>query len=160
MDDTLDRFIDLAAHATSDQLFAELHSMCDMLVGVKLFTCSSVDFAAGKAERIYTSDAKAYPKTGLKDIVPNRWTKRVIDDRKPFLAKDINELRDVFPDHKKIEELGLGAAINLPVFLSNRLLGTINLLHVNGHYSDLNIESLRAAALPAIITFLGRNLAS
>lgn len=156
MDDPINRFIDLVSEANSDQLFAGLHHLCDALVGVKLFTCSSVSFEAGKAERIYTSDEKSYPLTGLKDIVPNRWTEQVLVRRKPFLANSIEELRDIFPDHEKIENLGLGATINLPIFLSNRLLGTLNLLHENGHYSDLDVASLRVAALPAMVTFLAR----
>tara|TARA_B110000438_G_C15576822_1_gene547815 strand:- start:315 stop:800 length:486 start_codon:yes stop_codon:yes gene_type:complete len=158
LDDALNRFSDLASDATSSQLFAELHSMCDTLVGVKLFTCSSFDFVTGKAERIYTSDPEAYPLTGLKNIVPNRWTELVIDSRKPFLAKNISELRDIFSDHEKIEDLGLGAAINLPIFLSNRLLGTLNLLHENGYYSELDVRLLRMAALPAIVTFLAHDI--
>lgn len=158
MDDVLNRFIELAPDATSDQLFAELHRLCDALVGVRLFTCSSVSIEVGKAERIYTSNEEAYPLTGLKEIVPNRWTEVVLVRRKPFLSRGIDELRDVFPDHEKIEGLGLGAAINLPIFLSDRLLGTLNLLHENGRYSDRDVEALHIIALPAIVSFLARDL--
>ena len=159
MDDPWDRFADLAPSANSAQLFAELHSVCDALVGAKLFTCSSFDLSAGTAERIYTNNDTVYPLTGLKEIVPNRWTKIVLDDRHPFLATDIEELRDIFPDHETIEGLGLGAAINLPVFLSDRLLGTINLLSRNGHYSAASLKALRSIRLPAIVAFQSRAIA-
>ncbi|MDE0210304.1 MAG: GAF domain-containing protein, partial [Boseongicola sp.] len=128
MDELLDDFGALHT-AAPEELFRHLEDMCRALVGVKLFTCSRFHLAARTAERVYTSDEEAYPLTGLKEIVPNRWTDIVLDRREPFLAESIEELRDVFPDHEKIEALGLGAVINLPVHDRNRFLGTINLLH-------------------------------
>lgn len=105
--------------------------MCDRLVSVKPFTCSDFDLAAGMAEQVYTSDDAVYSLTGFKGIVPNRWTKIVLDDRKPLLARSVVELRDIIPDCETIEGQGLGAAIRMPVYLSNKLLGTINLLDEN-----------------------------
>ena len=152
MDDLLDDF-DALHTATPEELFRRLEEMCEALVGVKLFTCSRFDLAARTAERVYTSDEEAYPLTGLKDIVPNRWTDIVLDRREPFLAASIDELRDVFPDHEKIEALGLGAVINQPVHDRNRFLGTINLLHVNGHYSEESLPPLRRVRRHAAIAF-------
>ena len=154
MTDVYGRFSSLIPTGTPSALFHELEGMIDSLVGVRLFTCSRFDLKAGKAERIYTNDAEAYPLTGLKDIVPNRWTRTVLDNRRPFLATDIEGVRDVFPDHEKIESLGLGAAINLPVFVTGHFLGTANLLHVNGHYSDKHLSALSPAVLPASVAFL------
>ncbi len=156
MDDLTDEFDARAPKAAPEELFRRLEDMCRALVGVKLFTCSRFDLAAGTAERIHTSDEEAYPLTGLKDIVPNRWTGIVLDRREPFLATRIEELRDVFPDHEKIEALGLGAVINLPVHARNRFLGTINLLHVNGHYSKRSLQPLRRVRRPAATAFLSR----
>lgn len=152
MDEPLDDFDALHA-ATPEELFRHLEEMCRALVGVKLFTCSRFDLAARTAERIYTSNEEAYPLTGMKEIVPNRWTDIVLDRREPFLAESIEELRDVFPDHEKIEALGLGAVINLPVHDRNRFLGTINLLHVNGHYTGRSLPPLRRVCRPAAIAF-------
>ena len=153
MDDLLDGS-DAHLHAAApEELFRRLEEMCEALVGVKLFTCSQFDRSAGTAERVYTSDEKAYPRTGLKEIVPNRWTDIVLDRREPFLAASIDELRDVFPDHEKIEALGLGAVINQPVHDRDRFLGTINLLHVNGHYSEESLPPLRRVRRHAAIAF-------
>ncbi|MXY33436.1 MAG: GAF domain-containing protein [Boseongicola sp. SB0676_bin_33] len=156
MDDLLDEFEAGGPKAAPEDLFRRLEAMCRALVGVKLFTCSRFDLAAGVAERIYTSDEEAYPLTGLKEIVPNRWTGIVLDRREPFLATTIEELRDVFPDHEKIEALGLGAVINLPVHDRNRFLGTLNLLHRNGHYSEESLPPLRRVCGPAVIAFLSQ----
>ncbi|MEM9107297.1 MAG: hypothetical protein AAGC96_16725, partial [Pseudomonadota bacterium] len=95
MTDVYGRFSSLVPTGTPDALFRELEDVIDRLVGVKLFTCSRFDLKAGKAERIYTNNAEAYPLTGLKDIVPNRWTRIVLDNRRPFLATDIEGVRHV-----------------------------------------------------------------
>ncbi|WP_341366465.1 hypothetical protein [Yoonia sp. BS5-3] len=119
-----------------------------------LFTCSRFDLDAGQAERIYTSDELAYPLTGLKDIVPNRWTKTVLDGRDPFLSETVEGLRDVFPDHEKIEDLGLGAAINIPAFVNGKLLGTANLLAPDHAYSSKTLEQLAPLSICLSVTFL------
>jgi hypothetical protein len=154
------QFAAIVPTASSDQLFAEIHRVCDALVGVKLFTCSRFNLASGNAKRIYTSNETAYPLTGLKDIVPNRWTEIVLDARAPFLAQSITDLRDIFPDHKAIEALGLGAAINLPIFVSDQLLGTVNLLNQNGHYTPDSLDALRDVQMAATIAFLSYCLAN
>lgn len=159
MDDALQRFTQAVALGPTAP-FAALHTFCDETIGARLFTCSRFDLVAGQAERIYTSDAEAYPLTGLKEIVPNRWTGIVLDERRPFLATGIEELRDVFPDHAKIEALGLGAAINLPVYLGGALLGTVNLLDENGRYSAATLQQAAAMTLCATVAFLAAGAAA
>lgn len=154
MDDVVSRFGARIAEAQPEVLFSELHQLCDETVGVKLFTCSRFDLTAGQAERIYTSDEQAYPLTGLKEIVPNRWTATVLENKKIFCAETIDELRDVFPDHEKIEALGLGAAINLPVYVGGQLLGTANLLDTNHSYTRNTIDRLGALSICAMLSFL------
>lgn len=158
MDDAILKFANLLPTARPAELFAALHRLCDDAVGVKLFTCSRFDLDAGKAERIYTSDAKAYPLTGLKDIVANRWTSIVLDEKRAFVSSGIEGLRDVFPDHEKIEALGLGAAINLPVYVQDRLLGTANLLDVENTYTEETVQDLTPFSVCAAMTFMSFNL--
>ena len=154
MDDIVQTFADLLPDAAPDALFSALHDVCDATLGVRLFTCSRFDLTAVKAERIYTSDGDAYPLTGLKDIVPIRWSRIVLDDKKPFLSETIEGLRDVFPDHEKIEALGLGAAINLPVFVCGKMLGTANLLDVDHKYTTEARRHLQPLTICATLAFL------
>lgn len=158
MVEDLTHFAALAGTSGPDALFAELHRMCDSAVGAALFTCSRFDLKAGQAERIYTSDPAAYPLTGLKDIVPNRWTKTVLDGRQPFLSESIEGLRDVFPDHEKIEGLGLGAAINLPAFVNGQLLGTANLLAPDHAYTPEALRRLEPLSICITLAFLSHAL--
>lgn len=157
MDDVIHKFAGKVSEAEREDLFPMLHQLCDDLVGVRLFTCSRFDLEAGQAERIYTNDAAAYPLTGVKDIVPNRWTDIVLDQKKSFLARNIEELRDVFPDHEKIETLGLGAAINVPVFVGGRMLGTVNLLDVDESYDQSSLDILAPFSICVMLTFLAFN---
>lgn len=154
MDDIVIPFCASVAETDPSGLFSELHRLCDDTVGVKLFTCSRFDIEAGTAKRIYTSDEDAYPLTGMKEITPNRWTKIVLDDRQTFCAETIDDLRDVFPDHEKIEALGLGAAINIPVFVCGQMLGSVNLLDVNNSYTSATVDRLKALSVCATLSFL------
>lgn len=154
MDDVVTTFGAYVAETDHSRLFSGLHKLCDRTVGVKLFTCSRFDLAAGTAERIYTSDETAYPLTGLKDITPNRWTHIVLENKQTFCAETIEDLRDVFPDHKKIEALGLGAAINIPIFVCGQMLGTVNLLDVNNSYTFGTVDRLQAFSVCATLSFL------
>ena len=157
--ESFDKCVDLAEKGDHIGLFQLLEEMCRDLVGVKLFTCMTFDMTAGVAQRIYTNDAEAYPTFGEKPIEPNRWTQLVLDQRKPFLARSVVELRDIFPDHRQIEALGIGATINLPVVVNDRVLGTINLLDKDGCYSDGSIAALAPVRLPAIVAFSTWNAA-
>ncbi len=154
MGDAIDDFARAMPTASPATLFAIVNRIFDELVGVRLFTCSRFDLCAGQAERVYTNDPDAYPLTGLKEIVPNRWTGIVLDERRPFLSTHIDGVRDVFPDHAKIEGLGLGSVINLPVFVSGHFLGTMNLLHEGGRYHEAILPVLRPAVLPSAIALM------
>lgn len=151
--DWYDNFVELAEQGDAIGLFQSLEAQCNELIGVKLFTCMTFDREAGVARRVYTNDAEAYPTFGEKPVEPNRWTKLVLDQRQPFLATTVAELRDIFPDHAQIEALGVGATINLPVVFDDQVMGTINLLDEDGCYSDQSIKALAPIRLPAIVAF-------
>lgn len=155
MEDDIARSTGNSARPPTGTGFAALEALCNDLVGLKLFTCSRLDMVSQQAERIYSSDQDAYPVTGLKDIVPNRWTALVLDQGAPFVASSIEDLRDIFPDHTKIEALGLGAVINLPIHASGTLLGVVNILGAEGAYSAVSLERLRAVEAPARAAFNG-----
>ena len=98
-------------------LFPALEELCQACIGHKLFSVSEFRLTgpeSGVAARIYTSDSRNYPLSGLKEIVPNRWTGRVIREREVFVANSVEGFSDVFPDHEMIAALGLGSVINLP----------------------------------------------
>ncbi len=136
--------------------FAALDQLCQDVIGHRLFSCSHFFLKSdGKstAARVYTSDERNYPRSGLKDIVPNRWTGIVIDRRKTFVANSVDGFADVFPDHAFIASLGLGSVINLPVILKGEFLGTINLLHNADHYQPERLKSIGSIETAAQLAF-------
>ena len=154
MDNDIVKFSKLLSTAKPIELFEKLHSLCQFTIGVKLFTCSRFDTAAGRAERIFSSNRDAYPLSGLKDIVPNRWTRIVLDEQRPFVSSTKKDIREVFPDYKKIEALGLGAAINLPIFVQGKILGTLNLLDSENAYSPNTLNEMEPISVCGALSFM------
>lgn len=137
-------------------LFPALEDLCRATVGHLLFSCSQFRMSGpqqGVAARIYSSDAVSYPVSGLKDIVPNRWTETVIGRRETFVANSVDGFADVFPDHELIASLGLGSVVNLPLVLRGDFFGTVNLLHQPGHFTDARLTCLDQLVLPSILAF-------
>lgn len=128
--------------ADPDATFAALHRAADALCGVRLFTVTLVDRAAGLARRAYTSHPEAYPVSGTKPIAPNAWTATVLDAARPFVANSTDAFRDHFPDHATINALGCEAALNLPVAEGGTVVGTVNLLDAAGHFTPERVVAL------------------
>lgn len=143
--------------AAGDGAFAALDRLCQAIIGHRLFSCSRFEMdgqGGGTAARIYTSDEANYPTSGLKEVVPNRWTRIVIDRHDTFVANTVEGFSDVFPDHVLIASLGLGSVVNLPVVLSGSLLGTVNILHEAGHFTPDRMAALGQLEVAAQLAFL------
>jgi len=152
----LERFARTVRSDGWTNLFPALEDLCQACIGHRLFSVSEFRMTgpeSGVAARIYTSDPENYPLSGLKEIVPNRWTELVIREREVFVANSVEGFSDVFPDHEIIAALGLGSVINLPVVLAGEFIGTVNLLHAPGHYVDDRLAQLNQLALPAVLSF-------
>lgn len=149
-------FVDAVRSPCTPSLFSALEQYCAGTIGHLLFSCSEfqLDEAGnGVAARVYSSDEENYPISGLKEIVANRWTTIVIDRHETFVANSIEGIQDVFPDHEKIASLGLGSVINLPVVLQGQLLGTVNMLHEAGYYTDDRLARVNDLYLPSLTAF-------
>lgn len=137
-------------------LFPALDELCQASIGHRLFSCSVFQMngpESGLASRIYTSDSQNYPLSSLKTIVPNRWTDQVIIRRETFVANSVDGFADVFPDHAFIASLGLGSVINLPLIFRGNFIGTVNMLHEAGYYTEERVERARQLAIPALLAF-------
>ena len=156
MTSPFDRFNQTVKSSAWDTLFPALEKLFAETIGHKLFSCSVFKLDAtnsGTAARVYSNDEASYPISGLKEIVPNRWTRLVVDEHQTFVANSVGEFSDVFPDHEKIAALGLQAAVNLPVIKRGRLVGTVNILEEKGYYSAERCKQLDALHLPSLIAF-------
>lgn len=108
---------------------------------------------SGFAARVYTSDPANYPVSGVKKIIPNRWTKQVILGCAPFVTNSVEGVADVFPDHQFIADLGLGSVVNLPVVMGGIFIGTVIVLHDPGYYALPLVGRLNGLTLPALLSF-------
>lgn len=125
---------------TPDQVFAELHSA----VGGRLFTVTVQDAAAGLARRAYSSHPADYPVSGTKPIQQDRWSLQVLVEGEPFVANSVAEFADVFPDHAQIAALGCASALNLPVMDGDWVLGTVNVLDVEGFFHEIRVFAIQS----------------
>jgi len=110
------------------------------LVGHRLFTLLAVHPAGDEVQRFWSSNEADYPLTGRKRLGSTPWGDVVLRDRRPWLGRDRAAIMWAFADHELIERLGLGSAINIPVMIHGRLLGTINLLHSEGHFKEAHLQ--------------------
>ncbi|EEW26629.1 GAF domain-containing protein [Rhodobacter ferrooxidans] len=126
-----------------DQTFAALHTAADCAIGVQLFTVTVQDAAAGVVRRAYSSHPEDYPVSGTKPLQTDRWSAQVLGEGRMFVANTTAEFADVFPDHALINALGCQSAVNVPVTLGGVVLGTVNLLDVEGHFTPDRLAVLQ-----------------
>jgi hypothetical protein len=128
-------------------------------IGHKLFTCLLHHPEAHESERRYTNQPAAYPVGGRKRVEPTAWTRRLFDERVPYIGYTAADIRDVFFDHELIASLGCASVLNVPVAWAGRTLGTINLLHEERWYDEGDVPLARlfaGLATPAFLSLSGR----
>jgi GAF domain-containing protein len=134
----------------ADEAFGALQALVQATVGAKLFTFMTVDMQAEVARRAYTSDPQNYPASGTKPIRYDAWFDIVHKQRQYFVANTIAEIAKVFPDYELINSLGCQSVVNMPVVLGGELVGTVNVLDVEGYYTPERVELIKEIiAVPA-----------
>jgi hypothetical protein len=154
--DAIARFDAAIAEAQgADEAFAALQALTEQTVGVKLFTFMTVDMQEEVARRAYTSDPVNYPTSGTKPIRYDSWFDIVHKERRYFVANTIADIAKVFPDYELIDSLGCQSVVNMPVVLGGELVGTVNMLDVEGHYTPERVADIRELlAVPAKLAAL------
>ena len=132
----------------------ELVKLVDDTVGTKLMTLMILDEDAGLARRIYSNMPDAYPVSGTKPMEKNPWSEKVLGRRETFVANTIEAIDDVFPDAALIKSLGCESVINIPIEINGKVLGSMNILHEAGHYTNERVEISEHLKLPASLCFL------
>lgn len=127
-------------------LFAELDRALGKVVGHKLFTVLWAGADAGEVKRLYSNRPDFYPVSGTKSMTNTPWAQLVIRAGKPFIGRDAKDMKWAFPDHEVLATLGCVSALNIPVVVRGRTLGTVNLLHRAHWYQDRHIALVRPFA--------------
>jgi GAF domain-containing protein len=118
------------------ELYAAVDRLVRDVIGHKLFTMMRVHEATPDVERIYSSNTNAYPVGGRKQKRGTPWGRVVLDRGEVFVARNRDEVRSAFSDYSLIESLGIGSIMNIPLAFQGRRLGTMNISHDAGWFSD------------------------
>jgi hypothetical protein len=137
----------VSAAMSSAEVWAALDTLALAEPGHILFTVTTVDLDEGVARRVYTNRPKQYPVSGTKPIHRDEWFHIVHDQRRRFVANTIEDIAKVFPDYELIKSLGCGSVLNLPIFLRNELVATVNMLAEEQHYTAERV-AVAEALLP------------
>jgi hypothetical protein len=126
--------------------YARIGGLARASFGYRLFTAMRYLPAADEVERVYTTDAAAYPTGGRKLKHDTAWSRQVLIAGEPYFANDEAGIRAAFDDADRILALGLGAVINVPVRHGGRVVGTLNFLREAGGYAPTDVPKALALA--------------
>lgn len=131
-----------------------LQALAQQIVGAKLFTVTTIDLDAELARRLFTNMPEAYPVSGTKPITVDPWFEQVVIGKQLFVANTLEAIAGHFPDWELIGSLGCRSCINMPVFVRGKVLGTVNMLDVEGHFTPDRVALVEHLRIPAIAAFL------
>ena len=84
--------------------------------------------------------------TGRKPMRTTEWGERLMVRRRPWLGRNVEDIRWAFFDHALIESLGCGSCINAPVAAFGRVYGTLNVLDAPLAYDQAQVPVVEAIA--------------
>ncbi|MCF3138195.1 GAF domain-containing protein [Paenarthrobacter sp. AR 02] len=127
----------------SDTTFQQAFDALQQDPGVVLFTALQWIPQRSSLKRLFTSHPAEYPVGGEKTVeISPGWLGTVIEDKKPFLAADLDALKEVFADSALIQQLGCGAVINIPVLdPESNVVGVLALLDAEGKYTQQSVDT-------------------
>jgi GAF domain-containing protein len=136
----------LAWEADSQTGFRAVDGLVQKAFGHKLLTVLQLIEETVEVERLYSSNLTAYPLGGRKQKQGTPWGERVLDCGEVSISKDREEIRNTFSDHELIFSLGVGGMINVPIMFAGRCLGTLNISHEAGHFTNADVPAARLIA--------------
>ncbi len=144
----------LAAEHEPDVLYAAIDALVQEVIGHRLFTMMRVHEDSSEVERIYSSNTAAYPVGGRKQKRGTPWSRAVLDRGEIFVARTPEEVRDAFSDYELIFSLGIGSIMNVPLAHRGRRLGTMNISHEAGWFTEQDASAALLIAPFAVPSLL------
>jgi hypothetical protein len=118
------------------RLFEAAEYVAAKAIGYKLFTIMLFDASRFEVERLYSSMPSIYPVAGRKKKESTRWGEHTLRQRKVFRATTFDAIRDMFDDHQTLASIGIGSMLNIPIAYDGRCIGTMNLSHQEGWFTE------------------------
>jgi GAF domain-containing protein len=138
-----------------DTVFRAVEALTRKTIGHRLFTIMRLHTATHEVERLYSSLPRAYPVSGRKPKQGTPWGEQVLDRGEIFVANSPDEVRTAFADYELIFSLGIGAIMNVPIRFGGRSLGTMNICHDAGWFTECDREPGRLLASLLVPPLLG-----
>ncbi|MFW7267961.1 GAF domain-containing protein [Gluconacetobacter sp. Hr-1-5] len=110
----------------------------------RTFTVLVLDEARGLNRRIYSNVPHMYPVGGAKPIPHTAWFDIVVGRREPFVAGDVAGFAPHYGDWAYLESHGLLSALNLPIVVDDRCVGSFNFM---GEGEDIFTPAMVSAAM-------------
>jgi hypothetical protein len=112
-----------------------------------------------ESQRAYSSRPGEYPINGRKTLGQAPRMRQVLASGIPFIGHTRADIVNNYPDHARLLAMGCESVVNLPVCWGTEVLGTVNLLHAEGHYGEADLPRIEVWAqlvLPAFLSVLRR----
>ena len=145
----------LASEPQPALLYVAIDALVQDVIGHRLFTLMKVHEADSEVERIYSSNPAAYPVGGRKEKRGTPWSRVVLDRGEVFIARTPEEVREAFSDYELIFSLGIGSIMNIPLAYRGRCLGTMNISHESGWFTETDAAVGRLIAPFVVPSLLG-----
>lgn len=143
----------LQAGPAPEQRLARIDQARREQLGPGLLTLSAYAPEKETLRRLWSSNPAAYPVGGSKRKTGTAWTHQVLLRCEVFVAEGDAAIEAAFDDHARIAALGLHSALNVPLAVGSRCIGTFNVLRPGTAWpvEDQVVARLLAAlAMPAL----------
>jgi GAF domain-containing protein len=139
-----------AAAKSPQTLFDAINSVAEPRVQAGLVTVMRHHAAEHQVERLYSSNATAYPVGGRKLKRDTAWSRKVLVEHQVLVSAGDEGLRASFDDHATIIGLGLHSCVNVPLVSEGQCVGTLNISRAQADWSTDEVALARALGLAAL----------
>lgn len=102
-----------------------------------------------RLQRLYSSEGNQFPVLGRKRKTLTPWTETLFLRGEVFLAEGSAALEETFDDYAQMRQLGLNAAMNIPLLRGHLCYATFNVFGTRGSWQPSQVMALRLLALVA-----------
>lgn len=142
------------ANEPAQALFRALDVGLAQTPGHRLLTVLVYFRAQGESQRAYSSRPAEYPVGGRKTLGQAPRMRQVLASGTPFIGHTRQDIIDNYADHAKLLAMGCESIVNMPVHWGTEVLGTVNLLHSEHHYTETDLPRIEAWAQWVMPAFL------
>ncbi|MCU4180441.1 GAF domain-containing protein [Bosea sp. BH3] len=134
---------ELVAKAEPKVAYSAIDALVQKVWGHKLLTVLAYRAETVEVERLYSSNETAYPVGGRKPKQGTAWGAHVLEKGEFHISHNAEDIKATFFDHELIASLGASGMINIPLLVSGRCVGTLNISNVAGFFSEADFPTAR-----------------